>query len=217
MQAEEPSSILIGKGEGPQRLWLPYANRHGLIAGATGTGKTVSLQVLAEGLSSQGVPVFLADVKGDLGGVSQPGDIKPKLQDRAAAVGVTDYAPMSFPTTFWDVFGQQGHPVRTTITDMGPLLLARLLDLNDTQEGVLNAAFKFADDEGLLLLDLDDLRTLLAFMADNAPMETSRKRPWEPSNGNSWSYPSRAARRSSANPPWRSPTSCEPTPTAAGA
>lgn len=96
MQAEEPSSILIGKGEGPQRLWLPYANRHGLIAGATGTGKTVSLQVLAEGLSSQGVPVFLADVKGDLGGVSQPGDIKPKLQDRAAAVGVTDYAPMSF-------------------------------------------------------------------------------------------------------------------------
>ena len=168
MQAEEPSSILIGKGEGPQRLWLPYANRHGLIAGATGTGKTVSLQVLAEGLSSQGVPVFLADVKGDLGGVSQPGDIKPKLQDRAVAVGVTDYAPMSFPTTFWDVFGRQGHPIRTTITDMGPLLLARLLDLNDTQEGVLNAAFKFADDEGLLLLDLDDLRTLLAFMADNA-------------------------------------------------
>jgi uncharacterized protein len=160
--------VLIGRGETPQLLELRLANRHGLIAGATGTGKTVSLQVLAEGFSARGVPVFVADVKGDLSGISQAGTPSPKLAERAGAVGLADFAPRACPTVFWDLFGEQGHPVRTTISEMGPLLLARLLELNDTQEGVLAVAFEVADDQGLLLLDLKDLRALLNFVGERA-------------------------------------------------
>jgi len=166
--------IHLGTGETALYLLTAMANRHGLIAGATGTGKTVTLQVLAEGFSRCGVPVFLADVKGDLSGLSQAGEAKPKLLERAQTLGMTDYAPRAHPTLFWDLFGTQGHPIRTTVSDMGPLLLARLLDLNDTQEGILNIAFKLADDEGLLLLDLKDLRTLLTHLADNATEIKSR-------------------------------------------
>ncbi|MCP5367536.1 MAG: DUF853 family protein [Hyphomicrobiales bacterium] len=160
--------VFIGKGEKGEFLDLRLANRHGLISGATGTGKTVTLQILAEGFSRAGVPVFLSDVKGDLSGISQPGALQPFLHERAAAIGLADYGPDVFPVTFWDLFGKQGHPVRTTISEMGPLLLSRLLELNDTQEGVLNIAFRVADDEGLLLLDLKDLRSLLVFVAENA-------------------------------------------------
>ena len=165
---ERQDAILVGKGESTQLLQLGLANRHGLIAGATGTGKTVSLQILAEGFSSKGVPVFLADVKGDLAGLSQPATPNPKLAERAAAVGLADYAGRAFPVVFWDLFGEQGHPIRTTVSEMGPLLLARLLGLNDTQEGVLNVAFRVADDQGLLLLDLKDLRALMNFVGENA-------------------------------------------------
>jgi uncharacterized protein len=160
--------ILIGKGKTPQSLLLKYANRHGLIAGATGTGKTISLQVLAEGFSSQGVPVFMADIKGDLSGVSMPGNLTPKLQDRAKNLGVKNYVAQAFPTVFWDLFGRQGHPLRTTISDLGPVLLSRLLELNDTQEGVLNITFKLADDQGLLLLDLKDLRAMMTFVGEQS-------------------------------------------------
>jgi hypothetical protein len=149
-------------------LDLKWANRHGLIAGATGTGKTVTLQVLAEGFSSQGVPVFMADVKGDLSGMCQPSTVPDFITKRAAAIDMTDYKPQAFPVTFWDVFGQKGHPLRTTISEIGPLLLARMLELNDTQEGVLNIAFRHADEEGLLLLDLKDLRALLNALHENA-------------------------------------------------
>ncbi len=144
------------------------ANRHGLIAGATGTGKTVSLQLLAEGFSRVGVPVFMADVKGDLGGLSQIGGDHPKLRERAEKLGVADYTGAACPTIFWDLFGEQGHPVRTTVSEMGPLLLTNLMDLSEAQEGVLNIAFRVADEQGLLLLDLDDLRAMLAFLAENA-------------------------------------------------
>jgi len=161
-------AILVGKGQTVQLLRLDFANRHGLIAGATGTGKTVSLQILAEGFSSKGVPVFLADVKGDLSGISQPATDNPKLGERAATVGMDDYAARAYPVVFWDLFGEQGHPIRTTVSEMGPLLLARLLGLNDTQEGVLNVAFRVADDQGLLLLDLKDLRALMNFVGENA-------------------------------------------------
>jgi uncharacterized protein len=162
-------SIFVGKGGGEaQALLLKYANRHGLIAGATGTGKTVSLQVLAEGFSKAGVPVFLADVKGDLAGIAQAGGSNPKIAERAALLGIADHVMEANPTVAWDVFGEQGHPIRATISEMGPLLLARLLELNDVQEGVLNLTFKVADDEGLLLLDLKDLRAMLAYVADNA-------------------------------------------------
>jgi uncharacterized protein len=160
--------ITVAKGAGPLDLLPRYANRHGLIAGATGTGKTVTLQVIAEGLSARGVPVFLADVKGDLAGLSQAGEAKPKIQERLAALGITDHAFRSYPTIFWDLFGAQGHPVRATVSDVGPLLFARLMDLNDVQAGVLALVFKVADDQGLLLLDLKDLRAMLAFVADNA-------------------------------------------------
>ncbi len=162
------SGIFVGLGESSLHLLPRLANRHGLIAGATGTGKTVSLQILAEGFSALGVPVFMADVKGDLAGVSQAGEVKPKLQERAKEIGLADYSLRAFPVIFWDLFGEQGHPIRATVSDMGPLLLARLLDLNDTQAGVLNLAFKVADDQGLLLLDLKDLRAMLSFIADNA-------------------------------------------------
>ncbi len=160
--------ILIGKGSSPVYLLPRLANRHGLVAGATGTGKTVTLQVLAEGFSRHGVPVFLADVKGDLAGISEPGGQSPKVLERVKVLGLTDYAPAAVPVIFWDLFGEQGHPLRTTISEMGPLLLARLLELNDTQEGVLNVAFRVADEQGLLLLDLKDLRAMLNFVAENA-------------------------------------------------
>jgi DNA helicase HerA-like ATPase len=154
----EDQGIFIGKGEQPVYLLPRLANRHGLIAGATGTGKTVSLQILAEDFSRRGVPVFMADVKGDLSGISQAGKEHPKLMERAATIGLDDYRFESFPVVFWDLFGEQGHRVRATVSEMGPLLLARLLGLNDTQEGVLYAVFKMADDQGMLLLDLKDLR-----------------------------------------------------------
>jgi DNA helicase HerA-like ATPase len=159
------NGILIGKGTDRLYLLPRLANRHGLIAGATGTGKTVSLQVLAEGFSSIGVPVFLADVKGDLAGLSQPGGVKPGLRERAQAVGREPYLSEAFPVIYWDLFGTQGHGVRATVSEMGPLLLSRLLELNDTQEGVVNVIFKVADEEGLLLLDFKDLRAILGYAA----------------------------------------------------
>jgi DNA helicase HerA-like ATPase len=145
-----------------------FANRHGLIAGATGTGKTVSLQVIAERMSAIGVPVFMADVKGDLAGLSQAGAMSPKLGERLKAIGAEPPAFAAMPVVFWDIFGQQGHPVRATVSDLGPLLLARILNLNETQQGVLAIVFKLADDNGLLLLDLKDLRALLQYASDNA-------------------------------------------------
>jgi hypothetical protein len=164
----DDSTLFIGAGTAPQHLLLSRANRHGLIAGATGTGKTVTLQILAEGFAEHGVPVFLADVKGDLSGISQPGEPKDFLLGRAEKIGLADYRFHPLPVVFWDVFGERGHPVRSTISEMGPLLLARLLELNETQEGVLYIAFEVADDEGMLLLDLDDLRTMLTYLAEHA-------------------------------------------------
>jgi DNA helicase HerA-like ATPase len=165
--------LLVGASPaGPQHLLLGMANRHGLIAGATGTGKTVTLQDLAEGFSAAGVPVFAADVKGDLSGLAMPGSptaaIHAKLVERARDVGLADYAYADNPVTFWDLFGADGHPVRTTVSEMGPLLLSRLMGLSEAQEGVLAIAFRYADDEGLLLLNLDDLQSMLTFVADNA-------------------------------------------------
>jgi hypothetical protein len=164
----QDSGIFVGKGTQPVYLEPRLANRHGLIAGATGTGKTVSLQILAEAFSRRGVPVFMADVKGDLSGISQPGKEHPRLRERAQQIGLDNYAFEGFPVVYWDLFGKQGHRVRATVSEMGPLLLARLLGLNDTQEGVLYAVFRMADDQGLLLLDLKDLRALLAFAGENA-------------------------------------------------
>lgn len=164
----EDPGIFIGKGTRPVYLSPRLANRHGLIAGATGTGKTVTLQILAEEFSRRGVPVFLADVKGDLSGIGQPGVENPALRQRAQAIGLTDYRFESFPVQYWDIFGRQGHRVRATVSEMGPLLFSRLLGLSETQEGVLYAVFKLADDQGLLLLDLKDLRALLAFAGEHA-------------------------------------------------
>ncbi|HTY80770.1 MAG TPA: helicase HerA-like domain-containing protein [Candidatus Bathyarchaeia archaeon] len=161
------AEILIGKGDGPVSLRAKYGNRHGLIAGATGTGKTVSLMVLAEGFSRLGVPVFMADVKGDVAGLAMAGSGGEKIQQRAAQIGMIGYTPEASPVVFWDLYGKAGHPVRTTVSEIGPSLLARILEVNDTQAGVLEIAFKLADDRGLLLLDLDDLRALLAFVADH--------------------------------------------------
>ena len=160
--------ILIGKGDQHVFLNPRYANRHGLIAGATGTGKTVSLQVLAEGFSALGVPVFMSDIKGDLSGICQPGKEHPKIDERIEKIGIEGFSLASSPVVFWDLFGKQGHPIRATVSDMGPTLISRLLDLNETQEGVLNIAFKFADDEGLLILDLKDLQSTLKFVGENA-------------------------------------------------
>lgn len=159
--------ILIGKGAEESYILPKFCNRHGLIAGATGTGKTVTLQTLAESLSKIGVPIFMADVKGDLAGMSQIGGGNSKIEDRAKMLKV-DLNYQSFPVTFWDTFGEKGTQVRATISEMGPLLLSRMLDLNDTQEGVLNIAFKVADDQGLLLLDLKDLKAMLNWLGDNA-------------------------------------------------
>jgi DNA helicase HerA-like ATPase len=161
-------SILIGRGDAPCELLLKRANRHGLVAGATGTGKTVTLQVMAEGFSRAGVPVFCADIKGDLSGIAVPGKPNPKLEARAKEVGEDSYAYEGAPAVFWDVFGEGGHPLRATVAEMGPLLLARMLELNDTQEGVLSIAFKLADDEGLLLLDFKDLRAVLNHVGERA-------------------------------------------------
>lgn len=164
-----PDPLPIAKhGELELDLLPALANRHGLIAGATGTGKTVSLQVIAERMSAIGVPVFMADVKGDLAGMSQPGATSPKLAERLQMIGADAPAFKAMPVVFWDVFGEQGHPLRATISDIGPLLLARILDLNETQQGVLAIVFKLADDNGLLLLDAKDLRALLQYASDNA-------------------------------------------------
>jgi uncharacterized protein len=161
--------LLIAKNAKTELLLLPaLANRHGLVTGATGTGKTVTLQVMAERFSSLGVPVFMADVKGDLAGLTQPGKSSPKFQERLELLGIDAPDFRGFPATFWDVFGEQGHPVRATVSDLGPLLLSRILDLNETQEGVLALVFKVADDNGLLLLDLKDLRAMLQYVGDNA-------------------------------------------------
>jgi DNA helicase HerA-like ATPase len=162
-----------GPGYGTQQfLSLRYANRHGLVAGATGTGKTVTLQIMAEGFSNAGVPVFLSDIKGDLSGLAMAGDPAHKLHkpftERAEQIGYTGFAYQAFPVTFWDLFGQQGHPVRTTISEMGPLLLGRLLGLTEPQEGILNIAFRLADEETMALLDLKDLQALLVWIGENA-------------------------------------------------
>ncbi len=159
--------LLIARGEKDLYLLPRMANRHGLVAGATGTGKTVSLQVMAEGFSRIGVPVFMADVKGDLAGISQPGAATPRIQERARLLKLGDIAFEGSPVTFWDVFGEQGHPVRTTVSDMGPLLLSRLLNLNDVQSGVLTLVFRIADDSGLLLLDFKDLRAMVQYAGDH--------------------------------------------------
>ena len=168
--ADTDDKIFIGKGEAPAWLTLGLANRHGLVTGATGTGKTVSLQVMAEGFARAGVPVFAADIKGDLSGISEVGEAKDFIVKRASDMGLS-FQPDQFSTVFWDVFGEQGHPVRATVTEMGPLLLSRMLDLNDVQEGVLNVAFRVADDNGLTLIDMKDLRALL----DAIVPDTGRK------------------------------------------
>jgi uncharacterized protein len=163
----QENHVLVGGGDSGQVLLdLRYANRHGLIAGATGTGKTISLQVLAEAFSARGVPVFVADVKGDLAGLSQAGTPHPRIDERVARIGMPPPVLAASPVVFWDVFGRGGHHLRTTISEMGPMLLARLLELNETQEGVLHVIFRFADEEGLLLLDLPDLRALLNHAAE---------------------------------------------------
>ncbi|MEO6320269.1 MAG: helicase HerA-like C-terminal domain-containing protein [Polaromonas sp.] len=167
--------LLIGKNSSTQCELLPaLANRHGLITGATGTGKTVTLQTLAENFSKIGVPVFMADVKGDLTGISQAGTIAGKMAAILKERGIDLPESLACPTTLWDVFGEQGHPVRATVSDMGPLLLGRMLNLNETQAGVLNLVFKIADDNGLLLLDLKDLRAMLQYVGDNASEFTTK-------------------------------------------
>ncbi len=177
---DQASIFVGGGGEGygqPQGLLLKFGNRHGLIAGATGTGKTVTLQILAEGFSAAGVPVFLSDVKGDLSGLCAAGSVGHKLHEpflkRAATIGL-DLQYRAFPVTFWDLFGEKGHPIRTTVAEMGPLLLSRLLELSEPQEGVLNVAFRLSDDEKLPLLDLKDLQALLTFIAEHADEMTGR-------------------------------------------
>ena len=172
---DQPTNIYIGAGSGgadPQSLELKRANRHGLIAGATGTGKTVTLQGIVEGLSAVGVPTFVADVKGDLAGLAMPGDGASRTHEifkaRAADIGMTDWSYRACPVQFWDLFGTQGHPIRTTVSEMGPLLLARLLNLNEVQEGVINIAFHVADKEGLMLLDLDDLQAMMVHCGERA-------------------------------------------------
>ena len=160
--------IYLAKGDIPLELLPQLANRHGLIAGATGTGKTVTLQRLAEGFSRMGVPSFMADVKGDLSGVSQPGQEKTSIAQRIKTLELKDFKFAACPVTFWDVFGEQGHPIRATVSEMGPLLLSRVLNLNDIQSGVLNLTFKIADDNGLLLLDLKDLQAMIQYVGDNA-------------------------------------------------
>src|SRR5271163_903926 len=172
--------IFVGKGTSDEFLTLALANRHGLATGATGTGKTVTLQVLAEGFSRAGVPVFAADIKGDLSGIAMRGEAKPDFVKRAKEVGF-DYEPEEFPVIFWDLFGEQGHPIRATMFEMGPLLISRILELNDVQEGIINIAFRYADDDpelkavdGSGLIDLKDLRELLSYLSKNSKEISSR-------------------------------------------
>ncbi|WP_099865154.1 helicase HerA-like C-terminal domain-containing protein [Pararhizobium haloflavum] len=172
---QQQGKLYIGTSRTPddaakkgEYLTLKYANRHGLVTGATGTGKTVTLQILAQGFSDAGVPVFCADVKGDLAGIAAVGEPKDFLEERASFIGLSPYAFKAAPTVFWDLFGEKGHRIRTTMTEMGPLLLSRLMDASDAQEGVLNIAFKLADEHGLPILDLKDLRSLLTYMAEHA-------------------------------------------------
>jgi DNA helicase HerA-like ATPase len=170
---QDDGTIFVGRSHKPEVMTLALVNRHGLVTGATGTGKTVTLQVLAEGLSNAGVSVFAADIKGDLSGIAEQGEAKEAFVSRAKSVGI-DYQVDQFPVVFWDLFGEQGHPIRATISEMGPLLLSRLMDLNEVQEGVLNICFRVADDEGLLLLDLKDLRSMLGFIAEHASELTTK-------------------------------------------
>ena len=166
--AQKSEFLVIAKGKDEVGILPRMANRHGLVAGATGTGKTVTLRVMSEQFSRIGVPVFMADVKGDLSGISMPGGDRPQFAGRAQQLGVADFSFEGCPTVFWDVFGKQGHPIRTTISEMGPLLLSRVLDLNDIQSGVLTLVFKIADDNGLLLLDLKDIKAMVQHVGDNA-------------------------------------------------
>jgi DNA helicase HerA-like ATPase len=166
--ASQPPPILVAKGAEDIFLYPKMANRHGLIAGATGTGKTVTLRVLAEQFSAMGVPVFMADVKGDLSGLAKAGGDNPRIADRVKDLNLEGFTYEGYPVAFWDVFGEKGHPIRTTVSEMGPLLLSRILNLNETQAGVLSIVFKIADDNGLLLLDLKDLRSMAQYVGDNA-------------------------------------------------
>src|SRR5688572_5817565 len=161
------ADILVGKGEASVWLRSKYGNRHGLVAGATGTGKSVSLMVLAEGFSRMGVPVFMADVKGDIAGLAVAGTMNEKIAARVAEIGIEGYVNEPNPVVFWDLYGKLGHPVRTTVSEMGPTLLSRILELNEVQSGILDIAFKLADDQGLLLLDMDDLRSLLRHLVEH--------------------------------------------------
>ena len=170
----DDAAIFVGASDADQYLLLKYGNRHGLIAGTTGTGKTVTLQTIAEGFSAYGVPVFVADVKGDLSGLSQAGGDNPRALERAKQLGIDKYKGRAFPALYWDLFGEKGHPIRTTVTEIGPVLMARLLQLNDTQEGVLNIVFKVADEQGLLLLDFKDLQSMLQWTAENASTLTTK-------------------------------------------
>ena len=183
MNPDRDGKIFVGKGADDAWLALALANRHGLVTGATGTGKTVSLQVLAEGFSRAGVPVFAADIKGDLSGIAARGEAKPNFVKRAKDLGF-DYQPEDFPVVFWDLLGEQGHPIRANVFEMGPLLVARMLELNDVQEGIINIAFRFADDDPELgeadangLVDLKDLRELLAYLSKNA--KDSQRAVWQ--------------------------------------
>ncbi len=165
-------SIFVAKGDKELHLLPKMANRHGLITGATGTGKTITLQGLAESFSALGIPVFLSDIKGDLSGLCEPGGNNPKIAERVKQLELTNFEHQSYPVEFWDIFGEQGFPVRTTVSEMGPLLLARIMNLNDVQSGVLNLIFRVADDQGMLLLDLKDLKAMLAYIAENAAQYT---------------------------------------------
>ncbi len=174
MSDQSDDAVFLGKSIKREELLLRFANRHGLITGATGTGKTVSLQIIAEGLSLKGVPVFAADVKGDLAGLAETGVSKPFLEERAKKIGLSAYTYQAFPVIFWDLLGERGHPIRATVRHMGPLLLSRLLELNDVQEGVLNIAFRAAADDKLPLLDLKDLRSLIAYVLERADQLSAR-------------------------------------------
>ena len=216
-----PAPLPIAKGKKEIALLPGMANRHGLIAGATGTGKTVTLRVLAERFSAIGVPVFLADVKGDLSGIARPGGDNPKVVERAAQLKLDGFEYQGFPVTFWDLFGEQGHPVRATVSEMGPLLLGRILNLNDIQCGVLSLVFKIADDNGMLLLDLKDLRSMAQFVGDNADSSgprtaTSPPRASGRSSGGFSGWRSREGTDSSASPRSTCRTSSRPIRPAAG-